>query len=89
MSVLVSFALGGFEVGFDFGLEGLGEHLPRSLAGDLVEVEHELLLACWFILMYASHRCVLPADVASSAIPFGCSKGRYTTSLRRSSIHNF
>jgi hypothetical protein len=46
------------EVGFDFGLEGLGEHLFSSLAGDLVEVEHELLRTGGFVVVaYPVYRC--------------------------------
>jgi hypothetical protein len=87
--MLVALAFGGFEVGIDFDLEGLGEHLLGSLAGDLVEVERELLT--WeLIVVYSLHRCILPfADVGASAVPFDYSKGRYTTSLGKSSIHSF
>jgi integrase len=41
------------------------------------------------ILVYPMHRCVLPTDVGASAFPFDCSKGRYTTSFGKSSIHSF
>jgi len=86
--MLVALAFGGFQVGIDLGLEGLGEHLLGTLAGDLVEVERELLPR-GLILVYPVHRCILPADDGASALPFDCSKGRYTTSPGKSSIHNF
>ncbi len=36
---------GRLDVVFDLGFEGLGEHPPRSLASDLVEVERALFAA--------------------------------------------
>src|SRR5215204_1239645 len=72
----VAIGFGHFEVGLYLGLESGSEHLFGSLAGDLVEV-------------YPVPRCTLPADAGTSALPFDCSKGRYTTSLTKSSIHNF
>ena len=78
------------KVSIDLGLEGLGEHLLGTLAGDLVEVEHELLLTRGLVVVYSVHRRILPfADGGASAYPFDCSKGRYTTSLGKSSIHSF
>ena len=78
------------KVSIDLGLEGLGEHLLGTLAGDLVEVEHELLLTRGLVVVYSVHRRILPfADGGASAYPFDCSKGRYTTSLGKSSIHTF
>jgi hypothetical protein len=86
--VLVALASGGLEVGIDLGLQGVGEHLPGSPAGDLVEVEDELLT--WeLVVVYSVHRCILPADVGASAFLLDHSKGRYTTSFGKSSIHNF
>ena len=86
--MLVALAFGSFEVSVHLGLEGVGEHLLGSLAGDLVEVERELLT--WeLIVMYSLHRCILPAEVGASAVPFDYSKGRYTTSLGKSTIHSF
>jgi hypothetical protein len=87
--VLVTLRLGGFEVGFYLGLQRLGEHLSGPLAGDLVEVERELLLTDELIAVYSLHRCILPADVGASALPFDYTKGRYTTCFRKSPIHNF
>src|SRR5215208_63369 len=84
----VAIGFGHFEVGLYLGLESGSEHLFGSLAGDLVEVEHDLPTSS-FVVVYPVHRCTLPADAGTSALPFDCSKGRYTTSLTKSSIHNF
>src|SRR5215207_7296172 len=84
----VAIGFGHFEVGLYLGLESGSEHLFGSLAGDLVEVEHDLPTSS-FVVVYPVPRCTLPADAGTSALPFDCSKGRYTTSLTKSSIHNF
>ncbi len=85
---LVALFRGRLEVGLYLGLKRLGEHLLGSAASDLVKVEHELLTS-GSVLLYAVHRCVLHADVALLVLPLGWPKGRYTTSLGKSSIHNF
>ena len=59
MPALVALASGGFEVSFDLGLEGLGEHLLGSLASDLVQIEQGGLLAWRLLVVYAVHRCTL------------------------------
>jgi hypothetical protein len=86
--VLVALSFGRPKVSIDFRLKRLSEHLSGPLASDLVEVEHEPF-AGGFILVYAVHRCILPADVAPSVLPLDYSEGRYTTFLGKSSIHNF
>ncbi len=43
--VLAAFAPGGLEVVLYLGLQSLGEHPTRSLAGDLVEIQGELFAA--------------------------------------------
>jgi hypothetical protein len=65
---------------YELGLEGLGEHLPRSLAGDLVEIEHKPF-ASFIVVVYPSHRC---ASSSSKSL-----ERRYTTFFKESSIHNF
>jgi hypothetical protein len=54
--MLVALAFGGFEVSVHLGLEGVGEHLLGSLAGDLVEVERELLHTSALLVVSPSHR---------------------------------
>jgi hypothetical protein len=78
--MLVALAPGSFEIVLHLGFESLGEHPARSLTGDLIEVEHKLL-AILVVVVYRSHRCTLPFSPNS--------RGRYTTFLRESSIHNF
>jgi hypothetical protein len=53
--VLITLIFGRIEIGLDLCVERLGEHPPRSLAGDLAEVEHEHLLTRWLILVYPEH----------------------------------
>jgi len=53
------------DVRFDLGLQSLGEHPPRPLPGDLVEVEQKLF-AVAFNLMHPLHRCLLPTDAPTS-----------------------
>src|SRR5215203_212328 len=56
MAPLVALSTGGVDVRLDLGFEGAGEHPPRSLSGDLVEIEHEPF-ADFIVLMYPFHRC--------------------------------
>src|SRR5215211_8972365 len=56
MAPLVALCTGGVDVRLDLGFEGAGEHPPRSLSGDLVEIEHEPF-ADFIVLMYPFHRC--------------------------------
>jgi hypothetical protein len=87
--VLVAFSSCCCYVGFDLCFEGLDEHLADPLASDLVKIEDEPLSASGSIVVYAPHRCILPADVGASAVPFDPLNGRYTTLLREPSIHDF
>jgi len=48
--MLVALAPGSFEVFVYFGLQCLGKHPTRSLAGDLVKVE-QVLFAALFVLV--------------------------------------
>src|SRR5829696_5288321 len=56
MAPLVALCTGGVDVRLDLGFEGAGEHPPRSLSSDLVEIEHEPF-ADFIVLMYPFHRC--------------------------------
>jgi len=88
--MLLALFSGSFDVVLYFSLQCLEEHRFGPLASDLVEVERELLLTGGLIVVYSLHRCILPfADVGASALPFDYTKGRYTTSSRKSPIHNF
>jgi hypothetical protein len=73
VALLVALSPGCLEVGFDFSLEGLGEHPFGTLSGDGVEIKHELF-ARGLLLVYSVHRCVLPADAATSALPIDYSE---------------
>jgi hypothetical protein len=86
--VLVAFSFGSFDISFDLCLKSLGEHSARSLVGDFVQIKGEFF-AGLLIVVYAPHRCILPADVGASAPSIYFPKGRYTASLKKSSIHNF
>ncbi len=56
VAVLVALILGRIQIGFDLRLhQGLGQHLPRSGSGDLVEIEHELPFTLCLVLMYSEH----------------------------------
>jgi len=57
---LVALIVGRIEIGFYLRLQGLGQHLPRSGSGDLIEVEHELFTLC-LVLMYSEHSAVYPS----------------------------
>jgi hypothetical protein len=71
----ISLATGGTNVLLHLGLQSLGEHPPCSLTGDLVEVEQELF-AGLLDLMYALHRCILPADATNVGIPIRLLEGK-------------
>jgi hypothetical protein len=74
-SPLVALFPGRLDVGFDIGLQSLGEHPPGPDSGDLVEVEQELFAAL-LILMYPVHRCILPADVTNVGFPIRLLEGK-------------
>jgi hypothetical protein len=57
-------------------------------SGDLVEIEQESFVLAPN-LMYPLHRCTPSRRRANVGSPFDCSKGRYTTLKRKSSIRNF
>src|SRR5215211_350462 len=89
MPPLVALAPCGLDICLDLDLQSFGEHPPRALSGDLVEIEHELL-AIPADLMYAPHRCTPSLRRRwRVGFPFDCSKGRYTTLKRKCPIHNF
>ncbi len=54
VTIFLALVFGRFDVGIDLRLQCLGEHLPRSLAGDLVEIEREHF-ACVLVLVYPAH----------------------------------
>jgi hypothetical protein len=54
MAPLVALSTGGVDVRLDLGFEGAGEHPPRSLSSDLVEIEHEPF-ADFIVLILPTH----------------------------------
>jgi hypothetical protein len=87
-SLLIPLFSGRLDVVSNLGFESFGEHPPGSGSGDLVEIEQESFVLAPN-LMYPLHRCTPSCRRANVGSPFDCSKGRYTTLKRRSSIHNF
>jgi hypothetical protein len=86
--LLIALFSGRLDVVSNLGFESFGEHSPGSGSGDLVEIERgSFVLAP--NLMYPLHRCTPSRRRANVGSPFDCSKGRYTTLKRKSSIHNF
>src|SRR3712207_2138851 len=66
----VALIAGRFDVGIDLRLHCLGEHPPRSLTGDLVQIEGEFF-AGFVILVYPEHSAVSPSHRRWRAGPLG------------------
>lgn len=79
---LIALIPGRVDVGIDLRLQCLGEHPPRSLTGDLVQIEGEFF-AGFAILVYPEHNAVSPShDRRWRAGPLGYLLGKVHRVLR-------
>ncbi len=76
------------EIRVDLGLQGSGQHRPRTFAADLVQAE-ATFRASLGVVHYAQHRRPFLAGALTPAARLGFQRGRYVAPPDEWVIHNF